>query len=108
MPKREEEHNVSHGIGEGRPLCPFCGSPEIGYLEKYGKWQCGKCERILSHVSRGSDGGRFSHSAPRGRFKWALNRDTYIQKGTQAKVTWQAVVAVLIVLAIMAFLLSRC
>ncbi len=108
MPKGEEEHNVSHRTGEARPLCPFCGSPEISYLEKYEKWQCGKCERILSHVSRGSGGGRFSHSAPKERFKSALNRDTYIQKGTQAKVTWQAVVAVLILLAIMAFLLGRC
>ena len=108
MPKGEEEHNVSHRTGEARPLCPFCGSPEISYLEKYEKWQCGKCERILSHVSRGSGGGRYSHSAPKERFKSALSRDTYIQKGTQAKVTWQAVVAVLILLAIMAFLLGRC
>ena len=108
MPEREEENTDSHKADEGRPLCPFCGSPELSYLEKHGKWQCGKCERVLSHVSRGSGGRRFSHFVPTARFKSAPGRATHTQQGRQAKVTWQAVVAVIILLAIVAFLLSRC
>jgi len=108
MPEREEEHTAGDRDGEGRPLCPFCGSPEVSYLEKHGKWQCGKCERVLSHVSRGSGGRRFSHYVPTPKFKSAPGRDTYVQKGRQAKVTWQAVVVVVIAFAVVAFLLSRC
>ncbi|UCG83397.1 MAG: hypothetical protein JSW38_00815 [Dehalococcoidia bacterium] len=108
MPKREEEHTAGDRDREGRPLCPFCGSPEVSYLEKHGKWQCGKCERISPHVSRGSGGRRFSHYVPLARFKSAPGKVTYTQKGRQAKVTWQAVVVVIVVFAILVFLLSRC
>jgi len=108
MPKREDEHVVSHEHGEGRPLCPFCGSPEISFLEKYGTWQCGKCERILSHVSRGGGSQSIDHYTPKERSKFTLRRDTYRQTETQAKVTWQAVVVVIILFAIVALLLSRC
>lgn len=108
MPKREEERNADHEPGEGRPLCPFCGSPEVTYLEKYGKWQCGKCERMLSYVSRGGGGRRYTHSAPSEGSRFSSGRDRYTLRGAQAKVTWQAVVAVIILFAIVAFLLSRC
>ena len=108
MPKREEEHNGKHEPGEGRPLCPFCGSADVSYLEKYGKWQCGKCERMLSYVSRGTGGRRYAHSAPGEGAGGSPGRDRYTFRGAQAKVTWQAVVAVIILFAIVAFLLSRC
>ena len=107
MTKREE-HNAGNETGEGRPLCPFCGSSEVSYLERYKRWQCGNCERILSHVSRGGGSHRYGRSAPRERFKFTRGAGTFTQRGTQAKVTWQAVIVVIIVLALLAYLLSRC
>ena len=108
MTKREEEHTDAPGAEEGRPLCHFCGSPEVSYLEKHGKWQCGNCERISPHVSRGSGGRRFSHYVPTPRFKSAPSGDRSVQTGRQAKITWQAVLVVVIAFAVVAFLLSRC
>ncbi|MFH0847482.1 MAG: hypothetical protein V1894_05470 [Chloroflexota bacterium] len=29
MPRREDEYWAGHKEGEGRPLCPFCGSPDV-------------------------------------------------------------------------------
>jgi hypothetical protein len=82
VPKRKAEHTAGDRESNWRPLCPFCGSLEISYLEKHGKWLCGKCEMILPYVSRGFDGLRFYNYVPIAQFKSTPSSDTYIEKGT--------------------------
>ncbi|MFH0942014.1 MAG: hypothetical protein V1823_03195 [Chloroflexota bacterium] len=36
MPSREDEYYAGSKRGAGRPLCPFCGKPEVYPIKK--KW----------------------------------------------------------------------
>ena len=62
MPKREDEFWAGMKEGQGRGLCPFCGSSNIYYNRSYKSWKCAKCEKSFPTPSYGP-GGDFGREA---------------------------------------------
>ena len=53
MPKRENEFWAGMKEPKGRGLCPFCGSSNISYNQKFRSWRCNKCEHSFPSPSYG-------------------------------------------------------
>lgn len=62
MPKREDEYWAGRKEPQGQGLCPFCGSSNVYYNERYESWRCERCEKSFPTPSYGP-GGDFGKEA---------------------------------------------